>query len=109
MGARRALHFILASSGAKIDTETEGSVCEGWREAGDELFIEPGSINIGELGRVKEAPGFCLGIVWRRSPVAFWEGGQPTYLPGSGRSFLSLWDIKLGIQGEMGFEFQFCH
>lgn len=26
--ALRALHFILASSGAKIDIETEGNVCE---------------------------------------------------------------------------------
>ena len=28
LGARRAPHFILARSGAKIDIETEGSVCE---------------------------------------------------------------------------------
>lgn len=36
LGSRRALHFIFASSGAKIDTETEGSVCEieGRRETG---------------------------------------------------------------------------
>lgn len=36
LGARWALHFILASSGAKIDIETEGSVCEagGRRETG---------------------------------------------------------------------------
>lgn len=35
-GARRAVHFIWASSGAKIDTETQGSVCEagGRRETG---------------------------------------------------------------------------
>lgn len=30
LGALRALHFILASSGAEIDIETEGSVYEGW-------------------------------------------------------------------------------
>lgn len=35
-GSAPALRFILASSGAKIDIETEGSVCEagGRRETG---------------------------------------------------------------------------
>lgn len=46
--------------------------CEGGLEGGgrQELFTGPSSINMGELGRVKEGPSFALSIVWRRRLAA---------------------------------------
>lgn len=59
----------------------------------------------GELGGVKEGPGFALGFVWRRSLAAFCAAGWRAYLPGSGRTLLCLWDIAFGIQVGSGFQF----
>lgn len=42
----------------------------GWRL---ELFIEPSSVNMGELGPVKEAPGFAWAL-FAEGPL--WLAGQ---------------------------------